>query len=522
MGIADRIWQGLERGTRLLRRPEPMVFLPALTLAAFWLGGEAVLLAVALGTPLLFLTAGAFRFDRAQPAPVPDGLDGLALRPQLVARLEAALRDRPVSGRRAACLVIRIDEAETLEARHGRAARAELLGRCAERLCAALREGDMVARLEDGAFAVALMPQRRLDLESLIQLSARLQAALAAPVSLDSTRLYLTCSVGFCLGDSAPAPGGQALLDAAEVAAEEAARNGPSAIRGHAPDMARRRADRDLLRETLAAALDEGQIRAHFQPQIATATGEITGFEALARWHHPERGVVPPIEFLSAIEEAGLSARLGEAMLGQALAALRRWDRAGLHVPSVSVNFSAAELGDPQLVARLEWELGRFDLKPERLCVEILETVVASTENDVIVRNIAALARLGCGIDLDDFGTGHAAIANIRRFSVRRLKIDRSFVTHVDTDPEQRRMVAAILSLAAQLGLDTLAEGVETPGELARLAELGCGHVQGFGIARPMPFEQTPDWIAARPPPLRPALPPARNGTPRSGAGKTA
>ncbi|MDR0810539.1 MAG: bifunctional diguanylate cyclase/phosphodiesterase [Gemmobacter sp.] len=522
MDIADRVRQGLEWGKRLLRRPEPMVFLPALTLAAYWLGGEVVLLAVALGLPLLFLTVGAFRFGPARLTPPTDGADGLVLRPQLLARLEDLLCDRAASGRLTGCLVLRIDEAETLEARHGKTARAELLGRCAERLCGALREGDMVARLEDGTFAVALKPQRRLDLESVIQISTRLQAALAAPISLDSARLYLTCSVGFCLGDLAPAPGGQALIDAAEVAAEEAVRNGPSAIRSHAPDMARRRAGRDLLRQTLIAALDDGQIHAHFQPQIATATGAITGFEALARWHHPERGVVPPIEFLPAIEEAGLAARLGEVMLGQALAALRRWNRAGLHVPCVSVNFSAAELADPQLVARLEWELGRLDLTPERLCVEILETVVASTENDVIARNIAALARLGCGIDLDDFGTGHAAIANIRRFSVRRLKIDRSFVTHVDTDPEQQRMVAAIQSLAAQLGLDTVAEGVETPGELARLTELGCAHVQGFGIARPMPFEQTPDWIAAHPHPLRAAPPAARNGPWRSGAGKTA
>jgi len=181
---------------------------------------------------------------------------------------------------------------------------------------------------------------------------------------------------------------------------------------------------------------------------------------------------------------------------GDFVAALVRWDRAGFSVPSVGVNFCAAELRNPRLVEKLQWELDRFDLRPERLSIEILETVVASTDNDMVVRNIAALARLGCGIDLDDFGTGHASITTIRRFDVRRLKIDRSFVMRVDEDREQQKMVAAILSLAERLGLETLAEGVETAGEHAMLAQLGCDHVQGFGIARPMPFEQTLDWIS--------------------------
>jgi len=139
--------------------------------------------------------------------------------------------------------------------------------------------------------------------------------------------------------------------------------------------------------------------------------------------------------------------------------------------------------------------LDRFDLEPKRLSVEILETVVAETENDVVVANIAALARMGCGIDLDDFGTGHASITALRRFAVRRIKIDRSFITRLDSDRDQQKMVSAILSMAERLGLATLAEGVETPGEHEMLAQLGCSHIQGFGIARPMPLDETMDWI---------------------------
>jgi diguanylate cyclase len=161
----------------------------------------------------------------------------------------------------------------------------------------------------------------------------------------------------------------------------------------------------------------------------------------------------------------------------------------------VSVNFSAAELRNPRLPDRLRWELDRFGLGPDRLTVEVLETVIAATDNDVIVANIAALSAMGCGIDLDDFGIGHASITTIRRFAVRRIKIDRSFVTRVDQDREQQRMVSAILSLADRLGLQTLAEGVETAGEHAMLSQLGCSHVQGFGIARPMPLDEVTDWM---------------------------
>ena len=144
-----------------------------------------------------------------------------------------------------------------------------------------------------------------------------------------------------------------------------------------------------------------------------------------------------------------------------------------------------------------KWELGRFDLTPNRLSVEVLETVVASNDDDMITRNINALSALGCQIDLDDFGTGHASISSIRRFSVSRIKIDRSFVAKVDKDRDQQRMVSAILTMAEQLDLDTLAEGVETGGEHAMLAQLGCRHVQGYGLGRPMPFAATLDWLHA-------------------------
>lgn len=492
----SKILAALGRSAAALQRPESLVFLPAVTLAAFWMGGEQVLILTALGAPLLFAMAAAVRrADPAQPR-LPDMLDGMSLRQHIVERLEMALQEAQFSGRNTACLVLQFDQASRLVDQHGRAAQTEVLTRAAERLCSALREGDLVARLEGGGFAVALAPARHLDLEAVVQVATRLQSALSAPFSINATRIYVSCSVGFCLGARAPQPNGKSLLNAAQIAADEALRHGPNAVRAFSDEMARTRSDRDSLREELELALDEGQIRAHFQPQISTHTGEITGFEALARWYHPEKGLIPPADFLPLIQDAGLSERLGEVILFNALTALARWDRAQLNIPSVAVNFSPDELRNPKLADKLKWELDRFNLTPARLSVEVLENVVADTDNDVVVSNIAALARLGCGIDLDDFGTGHASITSIRRFAIRRLKIDRSFVTKLDEDRDQQKIVSAILSMAEQLGLETLAEGVETPGEHAMLAQLGCGEVQGFGIARPMPVDETLDWIA--------------------------
>lgn len=186
---------------------------------------------------------------------------------------------------------------------------------------------------------------------------------------------------------------------------------------------------------------------------------------------------------------------LGMRILRDALDALKSWDAAGFDIPQVGVNFCADELRDPKLVDRLTWELDRHDIAPSRLTVEILETVVAYSPDDMIVRNISQMAKLGCRIDLDDFGTGHASISSIRRFAVHRLKIDRSFVKRLDCDLQQQRLVNAIQLMAEQLDLETIAEGVETAGEHAMLAQLGVGQVQGFGIARPMPVTRTAGWI---------------------------
>ena len=472
---------------------------PALLFAAVWLGPEGALVAALAALPFVILRRAPDRTTRGGPptsaTDFRDTVSGLPMRAAAVLALDQALAETARTGRTTACIAVCLDEPGQLIERYGQSAHDRILRSLAERMVVVLRQNDVVARLEGDRFAIALGALRRADLEMLIQLCARLQTAIQEPLSIDAMSIYLSASVGFCLPGRAPAQTGEAMLNAAEAALDDAWRNGPSAIRAFSPEVAQAAANRLVLQDRIEQALERGEIVAHFQPQLSTDTGEVTGFESLARWNHPDHGVLPPSEFLPIIMASGLSSRLGEVILFQCLNALRHWDRAGYAIPTVAANFCKEELRNPRLTEKLQWELDRFDLAAGRVTVEILETVVAETDNDTVVHNIAALAAMGCGIDLDDFGTGHASITSIRRFAVKRIKIDRSFVTRVDSDPAQQKMIAAILSMAERLGLETLAEGVETAGEHAMLAQLGCNHVQGYAIARPMPFDETIAWL---------------------------
>ena len=468
-----------------LKRPNVLLFLPAFILGALWLGGPSGVIAAAL--VLSGLVAWVQRTTSLS--------DSLPVCDQVGAALDRALRDGAPTGASTGCIVLQFDDSLRLCDRLGRARQSEILAASISRLRGAMRPGDRLYALEDGSLAVALGPTLRLDLEAMLRIAGRMQLVVQQPMQLQGGAVQLTCSVGFCPARSVPGAGGRAILDAAQIAADEAMRHRPAALRAFTPDLAQVRQARDALRARFAAAVEAGEIRAYFQPQVSTDSGEVTGVEALARWHHPDRGLLGPGDFLPAIDGTELMDQLGEVMLDQGLALLAATDALGVRIPAVSVNLTARDLGDGQLPDRMRWALDRHGLTPSRLTVEVLESVVAQSGDDSIAHVIARLADLGCGIDLDDFGTGNASITTIRRFNLTRLKIDRSFVRNVDTDRDQQKFVTAVLALAEQLGLDTLAEGVETQGEHAMLAQLGCGHVQGFVLARPMPADDLALWL---------------------------
>ncbi|MHA6347527.1 EAL domain-containing protein, partial [Roseivivax sp. CAU 1761] len=416
------------------------------------------------------------------------------------ARAEAELRAARAAGDALVCLIL---SAQFAPSGAPGAPASGAAARLRARLHGVLDDGDVLQHLGPGRFGVLMRCGADPGPETLLPLAARLRAALDRPLRRRADAPLQAA----CCGLAAGAPGdpelaGAELVARAAAALEAAQAAGGSALPGAtrlwapppAGAPARPAAGDDGLARDLPRALATGQIRPWFQPQICTSTGKITGVEALARWHHPDRGVLAPGRFLPLLAAGGHMPAFGAAIRAGAFEALQLWDAAGIAIPRLGLNFAEEELRDPALPNLLQWELDRHDLGPERIGIEILETVFTSGDGDPVGRNVAALQALGCRIDLDDFGTGHSSILTLHRLPVDRVKIDRGFVTGLDRAERQRRMVQGILSLAGQLGVATLAEGVETPGEHALLAQLGCDHVQGFGIARPMPAAELIGW----------------------------
>ncbi|WP_371171243.1 putative bifunctional diguanylate cyclase/phosphodiesterase [Aliiroseovarius sp. 2305UL8-7] len=486
----SRHWKQRLRSS--LTAPHLAAFLPATMILAYWAGGEHLMILVAIVFPGLLAIGGILTRTAPQTLGSRDDTTGLPLRQKLLQQLDVGFANAVEFEK--SCIVLEIDDFQKLRSQMGDDDSRQILSKVADRIRSALRECDLVCAIGDGRFGISIDKRQRADLEATLQLASRLQSTISEPISINQTRVLLSSCIGFAMPGRAPEATGEALLSAAESALAVALLAGPGSIRAFSNGMATRVGRVEHNREDLANALDSGQIRPWFQPQVCMKTGQLSGCEALARWQHPTIGLIAPGAFLPAITKAGLLERLGEVMLYGTLSAVQDWERQGLDLPSAAINISAEELNNPNLTEKIRWELDRFGTPPERLMIEILENVFAQTEDDVARHNINELTKLGCKIDLDDFGTGNASIASIKRFSVNRIKIDRSFITHVDTDQDQQNMISAILTIANQLNVETLAEGVETHGEYEKLAKLGCDHAQGYSIAKPMSAEGFLNW----------------------------
>ena len=386
-------------------------------------------------------------------------------------------------------LLLRLENLDVLARHLGKAGLNHLLVSLSVRLGRALRPEDPVQIPDPGIFAVILTGRRE---DQAMQVARRLldQAGRPLAVAGQSVRPVLTGVLIHADAPERPDPGD--MIDDARSRLDDAGAEMLGDVTLFAHDT---RAGCGKLPATVAEAAQAGQIVAHFQPQLCCNSGRVTGFEALARWQHPTRGLLLPGTFLPRMAEADHRA-LTLSMLRQSMAALKAWDRAGWQVPTVSVNISNCELSDPDFATGLLWELDRQDVRPERLVLEVLENVAPVTSSAEAGQNLSRLAQAGCRLDLDDFGTGYASLNVIRQFGIHRIKIDRSFVMGCDLDAGQQRMILAILALARRLDIAVLAEGVETAAEHGFLAQIGCDEVQGYAIARPMPVEETGEFLA--------------------------
>ena len=483
-------------GSVLLRGlygPHMLAFLPALCLVAFWGGGEGFLIFSALAVPLIYALAGGFgqASRMAAPPAVPNPpVEDVAREFLSIARH---------NGQSTACFQVEIDGLSDIAQRFGDAAADEARCLLDARLQSVLRDGDRVFHAPPAQFIVLVAPGYRLRLDALTELATRLRRALDEPLSVAGMSRYVSASIGIAsslnFGRNVTA---QRWLASANQALEEAVATGTPSTRVWSDKQVKPNSAQKDLHKAIRAALDSGEFQAVFQPQVGVLSGDVTGMEALARWHHPQKGVIGPAGFLHQMSESGQMDRLGQIMLTQALNALIDWDNAGLTVPAVSVNLSQAELRNPDLPERIGVELDRTGLTAKRLVIEVLETVVAQAGDDIVRRNLVALRELGCRIDLDDFGTGHASITTLQQFPISRVKIDRSFIKDIDRRNDKRRMFAAIMAMTEELTLETIGEGVETLGEHGILQELKCGHAQGFLFAEPGSAVEMSRWLADR------------------------
>jgi EAL domain-containing protein (putative c-di-GMP-specific phosphodiesterase class I) len=268
--------------------------------------------------------------------------------------------------------------------------------------------------------------------------------------------------------------------------------SGKNTYRFYSPQLNAHAFERLSLESALKRAASRGELRLYYQPKLEISTGTVTGAEALVRWEHPERGLLQPAQFVPLAEESGLIDEIGAWVLGEACRQGRAWRAQGLDDLVIAVNLSARQFLKGDVLGQVTRALAEADLDPEHLELELTESTVMSNP-EVAATVLMDLTRLGVGIAIDDFGTGYSSLAQLKRFPVATLKIDRSFIQDLPDDPEASAITQAVLALARSLRLRVVAEGVEFPRQLVFLAAHGCDFAQGFCVARPLPaaeFEQ--------------------------------
>lgn len=423
-----------------------------------------------------------------------DALTSLPNRVLLADRLHQAIMQTQRRGQRLAVAYLDLDGFKAINDVHGHQAGDQLLMTVAARMKLALRECDTLARLGGDEFVAVLLDLA--DIEASVSLLSRLLAAAAQPVHVGDLLLQVSASIGVTFYPQPEEADADLLLRQADQAMYQAKLAGKNRyhifdaeqdrnVRGHHESL-------DRIRRALA---DE-EFVLYYQPKVNMLTGEVVGAEALIRWQHPEKGLLPPIIFLPVIEEHPLASELGEWVIDTALAQMAEWHRVGLDIP-VSVNIGARQLQQDNFVDRLRELLAAHPgVLPGRLELEVLET---SALEDLarVSQVIEACREIGVMFALDDFGTGYSSLTYLKRLPVKLLKIDQSFVRGMLDDPDDLAILEGVLGLSAAFRRQVIAEGVETVEHGAMLLQLGCQMAQGYVIARPMPAAEFPAWSLA-------------------------
>jgi diguanylate cyclase (GGDEF)-like protein len=420
-----------------------------------------------------------------------DDLTSLPNRLNLNQRLDQALSRHRRAGSHLAILFMDLNRFKVINDSLGHEVGDILLRQVADRLRTQSGNGDTVARIGGDKFA--LLTENHQNLMDISTCAQRLIEKLNAPYMLGRKECHVTLSIGISVfptdGDDS-----QALLKAADVAMYRAKAAGRNNYLYYSPSMNVHTVERLELESDLSHALERGEFLLHYQPKVDTMSGRITGTEALLRWKHPLRGLVPPIDFIPLAEETGLIVPIGEWVLATACARTKAWQDEGLSKLSVAVNLSARQFADPLLLPMLSRIIRASGLDPSCLELEITESMVMSYADSAVLV-LKSLKTFGVQIAIDDFGTGYSSLAYLKRFPIDTLKVDRSFIRDIPADSGDKKITRAIIAMAHSLKLKVVAEGVETADQLRFLRAQRCDTVQGYFLHRPLPEAEVADVL---------------------------
>jgi diguanylate cyclase (GGDEF)-like protein len=405
-----------------------------------------------------------------------DTLTGLPNRLLLEDRITQAIAQAKRQGREFAVAVLDLDRFKLINDSLGHRAGDELLCEVAARLKGAIRSVDSVARIGGDEFVIVFDgPMTRAE---TLEMGKRLLNVMQPPTRLLGMNVHVSPSIGIAYypHDGATMDTLLAHADAAMYCAKDRGRNN---VQCYAESMGTVTHERVKFESELHEALRLGQFELHYQPKVDTATGRINSAEALIRWRHPKRGLLPPAEFIPVADECGLLDAIGEWVLSEACRQGRIWQQSGPRPVRIAVNLAPSQFRLVDLAGQIRRALDASGLDPALLEIELTETAVMSDAEES-VHILEAISRMGVLVSVDDFGTGYSSMSYLRRFPIDKLKIDRCFVEQMATRPEDASIVGAIISLAHSLRLKVIAEGVETPEQLQLLAKLGCDQYQGF------------------------------------------
>jgi diguanylate cyclase (GGDEF)-like protein/PAS domain S-box-containing protein len=424
-----------------------------------------------------------------------DSLTALANRQLFTDRLAHALGRRSGVGRPLVVLFCDLDEFKNVNDSLGHAVGDQVLSAVADRAMRVVRGGDTAARLGGDEFAILLEDT---DLSEAMHIAEQLQEALSEPVVVEDDVLTLRASIGL----AAATPGelsGDDVLRNADVAMYLAKSRGKGMIAVYDSALHAEALERLQLRGDLQRAVRSDELVAHYQPTIDLKTGKISGFEALVRWNHPTRGLIPPVQFIPIAEQTGLIHAVGSMMLRAACRAAVEFNAASVRPLTMSVNVTAAQLARRDFVDEVFTVLNEVGLAPRYLTLEITESALLH-DLDAIVDRLAALRSRGIRIAIDDFGTGYSSLAYLRDLPLDILKIDKAFVDTLATDANDAALTASIVAMSRSIHLTTVAEGVEEQAQADWLIDAECDYGQGYLWSRPIPIDEVRRLLARREP----------------------